>query len=91
MKEEFVGYSVFNPDQRDHTHLSTVISENFDVFLADYIDTGSHKDNHWKVTSKFDQLFVEINNFDTYKLKDGFIFKMLRAGVRFLKKKRMAK
>ena len=87
VKDKYIGYSVFKPEQRDTTHLSTDISKKFDKFIFEHVDVDVCDNKQWKKKSNFDEFFIEINSFDTYKLKDSLAFKMIRQVVRFLKRK----
>jgi len=68
LHKKFIGYSVFNPNQKDHTHLSTKIAECFDQFMAESFYEKISIKADWKKRSGFEKYFVEVNNFDTYRL-----------------------
>ncbi|NOQ81330.1 MAG: hypothetical protein GQ548_02230 [Methylophaga sp.] len=90
VKKKFIGYSVFNPIQKDHTHLSTEISEYFDLFVSEYLQFKKTDNDDWKEKSDFTKYFVEVQNFDTYTLNEFWLkrwVKLIRGYVQSIKLK----
>lgn len=89
INEQFIGYSVFKPEVKDHTHLSTAISKPFDQFIIENVCTVRKTDflsfENWKKDNGFDSYFIEINNFETFKCRDVFLVKSAKKIKRFFK------
>lgn len=80
----FLGYSVFNPSQKDHTHLSEAIGECLERFLYDSYQSKVVLSTNWSERVNFSRHFVEVKNFDTYKMKDLWFIPLLRRAKRSL-------
>ena len=87
VKKKFIGYSVFDSAQKDHTHLSTEISHYFGHFLSEHYCVGTGLPVDWREKSDFSNSFIEVHNFETYKPVDSGIsrfFKKLNRAFRAL-------
>ena len=87
VKEEFVGYSVFDSCSKDWTHLSVKISEHLDQFLGDRCGEGVITELDSGTRLEFLKEFVQIRDFDTFspvesvwdrcmKLRSGLISRL---------------
>ena len=87
VKEEFVGYSVFDSCSKDWTHLSVKISEHLDQFLGDRCGEGVITELDSGTRLEFLKEFVQIQDFDTFspvesvwdrcmKLRSGLISRL---------------
>lgn len=65
--QNFVGYSVFDVDKRDHTHLSAEISQAFEDFVAEHSERFEPAPVDWRERASFARRFVEIRDFNTYR------------------------
>lgn len=83
---KFLGYSVFNPSQRDHTHLSEEISMILNSFLQEvYMKRSEHAKDGWRSSTNFDSQFIEVKDFDTYKMKDIWFIALLKKCKHFFR------
>jgi hypothetical protein len=73
IRNEYIGYSIFNKDQKDFTHLSHNISSDFEVFMDKVYEPNSLVLDEWKNEIKFHKKFIEVNDFDTFTVKPSFI------------------
>jgi len=76
--KKFIGFSVFDPEKTDHTHLSVEISEYFDQFLCDQMKDVSACRLDWKERSKFSRYFVKVRDFDTYRPVESWFAKLIK-------------
>ena len=78
VNKKFIGYSVFNSNQKDWTHLSTAISYPFDEFIRRSDYEQKSVDLEWKENFNFKKHFIEIHDFDTYKPKEILAQKIVK-------------
>ena len=86
--KSFLGYSAFNPSQKDHTHLSESIGACLSKFLQDaHMQRCLTGSNAWRSSIDFEAHFDEVKNFNTYKMKDFWAIAVLKKIKRHLFKK----
>lgn len=81
----FLGYSVFNPSQKDQTHLSEAIGECLERFLeSSYQNNNRVCNDNWREGVNFSRHFIEVKNFDTYKMKDLWFITFIKKIIRYV-------